>query len=1241
MWNATEAVFSRSSSFRECSEDDEEEALRWAALERLPTYSRVRRGILRGAAGDCSEVDVARLSSGDRTALIDRLLVDSGDAEHFFRRIRQRFDAMTLLLGPPSSGKTTLLLALAGRLGNNLQALALEGKQTNLVVEYILKKVAKYNITLGEAALKEYGMFTETLGKQQAVVSKSELKEREKRRKGEKLVIELRSYLSPNILTGTNGKELQKGMRIPGWWRWYYWADPISWTLYGLLTSQFGDVDAPMNLSDGIHSVSIKLFLKHHFGFRHEFLGVVAVMVVGFCIIFAVSIDWYIGMERIVLSTHTAAFAVHFGTLAWCMKHGFRQQPRKIRSCRPDGFLLCFVGELRIIPRFSPYSSLLLYFRCEIGIRFCVDYKSSVLLILLCTTVSCCSTSREHLMPLEKTLASLAGEVQELKSKREAVSRELEAAKDQGLEPKSRVIEWMESIQQLETETGSLNEELSRLKRRGACSSLSANSSSSEQLIRKAEEEVATAGELKRNGEFRKVGFDEKLLKVGLSDETLVPVEALEQLRRHATDGCVSIVGVHGMGLAGKTALLRSLHDDFLKHDTDYDVVIYLEVRGEVMDVQSSLCKELSFPCPETPIERRDLLFGVLSKSNFALLLDDLWEPLNCELVGVPIPDPSTSKIIVASRLEDVCSGMGAQKTIKVEGLAEKQAWDLFKSTLWGRQPNDEDMIIIYRAKAMVFKCGGLAAALVTTAREMKDKKTSTEWKEKGHIMRNAPHELPGMEKEVLGPLKRSYDRLPGDLQKCASCFALQAEGRPISKDQLMELWMGEGIIADFENICDAMSRASHLLQELTAASSIKRLDDETFEMHPMVRAMILWVANGCEEGKNKWYVRVREWVTQTPDAGVWNVAERIALSGNVIEALPDNPDCPKLVYLDLGSNQRLKPIPDGFFDRMPCLRVLNLQHVAIEKIPENIGHLVLLEYLSLCQTRIQTLPSSIRKLANLKHLILRSTNSLRDVAGGIMSGLEKLQWLHMMDSYSGWSTGEPGEMGASLGELEGLGDLRALGITIATVDALRRLCRSRMLAKRTHWLQIEACKGLTSFRIPSSFSLGKAMLNLIELRLHELDKLKEVVFSESAAALSNLKRLRLSDLRSAKLTWRGSCLQNLEELEIEGCNGIDAALIRLKDEGAMDGSQTITILPNLKRIKLKRMQRLQSLSDGDREFAFPRLETMEVEDCPKLRKLSLVAPELKEIRCEVRWWRQLDWEDDRTKCFDKLFKAL
>ena len=76
--------------------------------------------------------------------------------------------------------------------------------------------------------------------------------------------------------------------RIPMWWRWYYWANPVSWTLYGLLTSQFGDLDQPLLLADGATSTTVAAFLQEHFGFRHDFLGVVAAMVAGFCVLFAV-----------------------------------------------------------------------------------------------------------------------------------------------------------------------------------------------------------------------------------------------------------------------------------------------------------------------------------------------------------------------------------------------------------------------------------------------------------------------------------------------------------------------------------------------------------------------------------------------------------------------------------------------------------------------------------------------------------------------------------------------------------------------------------------------------------------------------------------------------------------------------------------------------------------------------------------------------------------------------------------
>ncbi|CAL9078900.1 unnamed protein product [Musa textilis] len=177
-------------------EEDERERLMWAALEKLPTYDRMRKGIIRqtvdGGGSVCSEVDIHRLRRQDRKLLLDRMFrVVEEDNERFLKRLRDRMDRvglelpkievryenisveaevyvggralptlwnatlnvlegivgllqlspskrrtkkilndvsgilkptrMTLLLGPPASGKTTLLLALAGKLDKNLR----------------------------------------------------------------------------------------------------------------------------------------------------------------------------------------------------------------------------------------------------------------------------------------------------------------------------------------------------------------------------------------------------------------------------------------------------------------------------------------------------------------------------------------------------------------------------------------------------------------------------------------------------------------------------------------------------------------------------------------------------------------------------------------------------------------------------------------------------------------------------------------------------------------------------------------------------------------------------------------------------------------------------------------------------------------------------------------------------------------------------------------------------------------
>ncbi|RZB48334.1 Pleiotropic drug resistance protein 1 [Glycine soja] len=73
--------------------------------------------------------------------------------------------------------------------------------------------------------------------------------------------------------------------RMPVWWRWYYWANPVAWTLYGLVTSQFGDIQDHIEFNG--RSTTVEDFLRNYFGFKHDFLGVVAAVLIGFAVTFA------------------------------------------------------------------------------------------------------------------------------------------------------------------------------------------------------------------------------------------------------------------------------------------------------------------------------------------------------------------------------------------------------------------------------------------------------------------------------------------------------------------------------------------------------------------------------------------------------------------------------------------------------------------------------------------------------------------------------------------------------------------------------------------------------------------------------------------------------------------------------------------------------------------------------------------------------------------------------------------
>lgn len=88
IWRGSEAIFTRSSR-----DEDDEDALKWASLEKLPTYERMKKGILRGEEGTLTEVNVQDMSGHERNMLLGRLIRDAEqDNAEFLQKLKDRLD---------------------------------------------------------------------------------------------------------------------------------------------------------------------------------------------------------------------------------------------------------------------------------------------------------------------------------------------------------------------------------------------------------------------------------------------------------------------------------------------------------------------------------------------------------------------------------------------------------------------------------------------------------------------------------------------------------------------------------------------------------------------------------------------------------------------------------------------------------------------------------------------------------------------------------------------------------------------------------------------------------------------------------------------------------------------------------------------------------------------------------------------------------------------------------------------
>ncbi|XP_016737943.2 probable disease resistance protein At5g43730 [Gossypium hirsutum] len=294
----------------------------------------------------------------------------------------------------------------------------------------------------------------------------------------------------------------------------------------------------------------------------------------------------------------------------------------------------------------------------------------------------------------------------------------------------------------------------------------------------------------------------------------------------------VSKIGVWGMGGVGKTTIMKHIHNDLLKQQR-FERVIWVTISKEfnVMKVQDNIASALEskeyLDKEEDKLRRAAILSEMLKNSGkHVLILDDVWDNVSLEEVGIPEPSGSNGcKLVLTTRSEHVCKYMGC-KVIKVKPLSEEEALVLFLNKVG---PNIvQSPTIMPTLKLVVNECAGLPLTIVVVAGTMKGEDNPLIWKNSLGELKERIGKVEGVEAEVIERLKFSFDHLKDEkLKYCFLHCALYPEDFEIEKDELIECWIYEGFIDDMGTRQEMNDKGQVFLKKLEDNCLLENVSSE------------------------------------------------------------------------------------------------------------------------------------------------------------------------------------------------------------------------------------------------------------------------------------------------------------------------------------------------------------------------------------------------------------------------------
>ncbi|WOK93162.1 disease resistance protein RPM1-like [Canna indica] len=641
------------------------------------------------------------------------------------------------------------------------------------------------------------------------------------------------------------------------------------------------------------------------------------------------------------------------------------------------------------------------------------------------------------------------------------------------------------------------------------------------------------------------------------------------------------IITVWGMGGLGKTTIVHGAYEsgEIEKH-FDHKVWVSVSQSFQCIDLLRRILKELlgkegskdieSFG-PDSIVEK---IQGILQDKMFLVVLDDVWDPKAFfDLQSTFRNGKLGSKIVITTRIREVANLVADEHCrMELRTLTENESWALFCSRAFWKDDDKRchNQEIEEWGRKIVGKCGDLPLAIVSIARLMSLRsQTIEEWENVHNKLIwefNCNPALDGV-KHILNV---SYHDLPGYLKNCFLYCSIFPEDYVIRRNRLVNLWIAEGFV-EARGAQTMEQVAEDYLNELIHRCMLQ-IDDwsitgkvETCRMHDLVRELTVTVATS---------EKFSMVVTEPQSTNSFNDARRMSIQNFPVEIRVDLSRIHSLlVFGSVGSPSSL------LSSKARHLRVLDLERANISSVPNEVGYLFNLHYLSLRWTKINRLPNSVRRLRNLQSLDIRRTE-LSSLPKGI-SKLKNLRHLCTSNSYNWFSN-----LNAPRG-LWNLTCLQTLQIS-ANKELVERLGKLSQLRKLEIKVGAAYCPQLFASLLQMPF------LSRLSIRSNDMNEELMIQFKEFSCVFKNLEKLRLHFSINAKMSDLVGLLgDKLRKLSLGRC--------QLKDDP----------LPVLSRLSNLIMLKLVDDAYSGKQLCFgvgwfPNLKVLRLADLPNLNEIKM-----------------------------------